>query len=248
MNDPMNLTSVTLARAPVFRLGALEVRPPTREVVGTNCRDVLEPRVMQVLVVLAQANGDVVTRDDLMLRCWEGRVVGDDALNRVIGKIRRLAERPGSGFALETIRKVGYRLTTTTEVPEGRDAGPLGDGGPTRTPKRRLRWPWLATGLIAIAFMAWVALATALPPGTTGRLLAVALPPPLSKVWVVDAWPNGASGMPHATASTLSGELDLAVENRSPARPLTGAARPAAAESSSDIGASNRPMSLLPPA
>src|SRR5688572_15548736 len=104
MTAPLHLTSITLAREPAFRLGAVEVRPSTREVVdGAHGREVLEPRVMQVLVVLAKADGEVVARDDLMTLCWEGRVVGDDALNRVIGKIRRLATRPEAGFALETI-------------------------------------------------------------------------------------------------------------------------------------------------
>ena len=42
-----------LARKSAFPLGALEVRPPTREVVFPGGREVLQPRVMQVLVASA---------------------------------------------------------------------------------------------------------------------------------------------------------------------------------------------------
>ena len=44
---------------------------------------------MQVLVALAAADGAIVGRDDLTRRCWEGRVVGEDAINRVISRLRR---------------------------------------------------------------------------------------------------------------------------------------------------------------
>jgi DNA-binding winged helix-turn-helix (wHTH) protein/tetratricopeptide (TPR) repeat protein len=105
---------VSLAHAPPFSVGTITVRPATREVQTTNGRVVLEPRVMQVFVALARANGEVVTRDDLIAACWEGRVVSEDAINRVISKLRGLAEGAAAGaFAIETITKVGYRLTAT---------------------------------------------------------------------------------------------------------------------------------------
>jgi len=73
---------IDLARESPFRLGALEVRPPTREVVAGEHREVLEPRVMQVLTALARRRGEVVSRDELVALCWGGRVVGEDAINR----------------------------------------------------------------------------------------------------------------------------------------------------------------------
>lgn len=67
---------------------------------------------MQVLVVLAGAEGVVVSRHELMQRCWDGRAVGDDAINRCIAKVRALAKSdPAPSFSIETIRGVGYRLT-----------------------------------------------------------------------------------------------------------------------------------------
>jgi DNA-binding winged helix-turn-helix (wHTH) protein/Tfp pilus assembly protein PilF len=108
---------IVLARQKPFRLGAVEVRPATREVIGPAGRAVLQPRVMQVLVALAQADSQILTRDDLAVTCWDGRIVGEDALSRIISKLRRIGEVIGrDGWRLETIPRVGYRL-----VPVGHD-------------------------------------------------------------------------------------------------------------------------------
>ena len=100
---------VDLAHIRPFRVGPVEVRPATLEVVGGERRELLEPRVMQVLVALAQAGGEILSRDDLIAACWEGRAVTDDAINRVLSRLRALARTFG-GFEIETITKVGYRL------------------------------------------------------------------------------------------------------------------------------------------
>lgn len=99
-----------LARQPAFPLGSLEVRPSTREVVWPQGREVLQPRVMQALVALAKADGAVVSRDELIADCWDGRVVGEDAITLVMMKLRKLATRTDGAFAVETIPRVGYRL------------------------------------------------------------------------------------------------------------------------------------------
>ena len=66
---------------------------------------------MQLLVALHQADGSVVGKDDLALLCWEGRIVGEDAINRVVSRLRAVAEKQAGGqFRIETITKVGYRL------------------------------------------------------------------------------------------------------------------------------------------
>jgi DNA-binding winged helix-turn-helix (wHTH) protein/tetratricopeptide (TPR) repeat protein len=101
---------VVLAHEPPFRIGALQVEPATRQVSRGERRLTLEPRVMQVLVALYQA-GRIVTRDELIERCWDRRVVGDDAINRVVSRLRHLAGEFGDNcFSVETIARVGYRL------------------------------------------------------------------------------------------------------------------------------------------
>lgn len=108
----VRLPRIDLAKTPEFDLGGIRVRPARRQVcvAGDDCRD-LEPRVMQVLVALATARGAVVSRDQLIDACWEGRIVGDDSLNRCVVALRRLAkEIDPQPFAIETVSRVGYCL------------------------------------------------------------------------------------------------------------------------------------------
>lgn len=101
---------VQLAHEPPFRLGIIEVEPATRQLRAADHSETIEPRVMQVLVALFRA-GNIVTREELIHRCWDGRVVGDDAINRILSRIRRIAAEIGqNSFSVETITKVGYRL------------------------------------------------------------------------------------------------------------------------------------------
>src|ERR1700722_20069330 len=84
-------TAVELARESDIRLGAALIRPSRRELVVRGRRLRLEPRVMQVLVALVRANGGVVSQRELIDACWNGRIVGEDAIYRCIVRLRALA-------------------------------------------------------------------------------------------------------------------------------------------------------------
>jgi DNA-binding winged helix-turn-helix (wHTH) protein/tetratricopeptide (TPR) repeat protein len=101
-----------LAHVPAFRVGRAEVRPATREVVCGARREIVEPRMMQVLIALAEAGGKILSRDDLVALCWGGRAVTDDAINRVLSRLRAVGTKL-QAYRIETIVKVGYRLVPT---------------------------------------------------------------------------------------------------------------------------------------
>lgn len=118
-DSPMSEKEIDLAREGDFLLGQLQVRPSLREVAAPSGRtETVEPRVMQVLVALARASGAVVSRDQLIESCWGGRIVGEDAINRCIAKVRKVAELDGNqSFSVETVARVGYRLTILQPAP-----------------------------------------------------------------------------------------------------------------------------------
>ncbi len=121
------LTTADLAAREDFTLGGVIVSPSSRTLRGPGGTTDVEPRVMQVLVVLADAAGQVVTRENLFNRCWGGVYVGDDSLNRAVAAVRRAGEAVGGRFEVETIPRTGYRLVVPKG--EGRDseAQPLTD-------------------------------------------------------------------------------------------------------------------------
>jgi DNA-binding winged helix-turn-helix (wHTH) protein len=138
--DDLPMTASTEPRRPIgrirlaqeadFQLAQLLVRPSLREVVGGGRCDILEPRIMQVLVTLAALRGRVVARDELIESCWDGRVVGEDAINRTISRLRRLADRCDGAFKIDTVARVGYRLTEG--IPQSA----------ARSPAEPHRWSW----------------------------------------------------------------------------------------------------------
>jgi TolB-like protein len=146
MNSVTKPELIDLSREPAFRLGAVEFRPATREVViGETC-EMLEPRVMQVLVTFSRRRGEVVSRDELVLSCWAGRVVSDDAINRCISRVRGVAEAFG-GFTLETVPRVGYRLTEIDPAPPSTEVLPPPAQQPARLDRR-----WLFAAVAAALF------------------------------------------------------------------------------------------------
>lgn len=138
---------VQLARADDFSLGAFQVRPSARELAVDGRVERIEPRVMQVLVVLALSEGAVVARQDLIERCWGGVIVGEDAINRVMLKIRRLSQLDGGrSFTLETVPRVGYRLTLAKPAADAARLPPL----PAVANALRKRWRLLAGAAAAM--------------------------------------------------------------------------------------------------
>jgi TolB-like protein/Tfp pilus assembly protein PilF len=125
MSAELPASVVDLAREADFRLGDLAVRPSRRELIAGGQRTITEPRVMQVLVALARRAGEVVSRDELIASCWDGRIVGDDAINACVSKVRRLGER-SAAYRIETIPRVGYRLAPSQGPEDALAFTPIG--------------------------------------------------------------------------------------------------------------------------
>lgn len=123
------VTTAQLAELADFTLGRARISPSTRTVSGPGGAVSLEPRVMQLLVVLGQAAGHVVTRDMLFRRCWGLSNIGDASLNRVVSCARRAAEQVApNSLRIETVPRTGYLLREVPAGPSGQD-GPVSDKG-----------------------------------------------------------------------------------------------------------------------
>ena len=126
MNEMSSIPArpIELAIEAPFRLGTLQVTPAALEVRRGQDITTIEPRVMQVLVALHRAGGHVVSREELLELCWEGRIVGDDSLNRSVSQLRKVLASD-DGVFVDTIPRVGYRLRWEPEPPgEARGAAP----------------------------------------------------------------------------------------------------------------------------
>ncbi|MCX7065103.1 MAG: winged helix-turn-helix domain-containing protein [Proteobacteria bacterium] len=94
-----------------FRVGDFEVYPKRLALVRDDTTVRLEPKVMAVLVHLAQRAGEVVTRNEFADEVWRGRVVSDEVLSRDISILRsQLGDNAKEPDYVLTIPRVGYRL------------------------------------------------------------------------------------------------------------------------------------------
>ena len=132
-----------------LQLGPMLVSPSRRLVEGPGGHAHLEPLIMQVFLLLFDAGGKVVTRNELFDQCWGGVIVGDDSLNRAIAKVRRTAGQVAPGLLeIETIPRTGYRLTgEVLDFLNGDAAEPPVAAAPQKVSRRTL----VAGGAAAIA-------------------------------------------------------------------------------------------------
>ena len=71
----------------------------------------VEPKVMQVLVLMAERPGMVISRETFLDTVWAGTVADDYLLNRAVSELRKIFDDDAqTPRYIETIRKSGYRL------------------------------------------------------------------------------------------------------------------------------------------
>jgi Tol biopolymer transport system component/DNA-binding winged helix-turn-helix (wHTH) protein len=127
--------------------------PAANELVRDGDAVRVEPKMMEVLVVLAEHPGETVLRDDLLERVWPGVVVTDDALSGTISKLRRvLGDDARNPSFIETIPRTGYRLVAPVAPAEAPPpARP--SASPAAPPQRTRRATLVAAGVGAAALL-----------------------------------------------------------------------------------------------
>ncbi len=99
-----------------FVLGNAYVKPADGTVSSDHKTIRLEPKVMDVLVVLACHHGEVVSRQSLLNLVWGEVFVTDDVLARCIYQLRHelpeVLEPNSTESFISTLRKRGYKLNT----------------------------------------------------------------------------------------------------------------------------------------
>lgn len=140
-----------------FRVADWLVQPRLNRVSAGHVVTHVQPKIMDVLVLLASRPGEVVTREQLFRTVWAGTHVTEHALARSISELRKIFKdshrRPR---VVETIPKVGYRLIapvsresrTAAAPPRPQTQTPHAAHAPARRPSARL---WFGVGALSAA-------------------------------------------------------------------------------------------------
>ena len=144
-----------------FRLGPWLVQPSLNSVSRNDTSVHLTPKVMEVLVCLAEHAGEPVSKETLLQTIWPDTFVSEDVLKGSISELRRVFEDDAKQpRIIQTIAKRGYRLIAPVELIAAapQRSAPLPDVA-TAAPRQSL-WPWAAAvcagTLVFAALVAWV--------------------------------------------------------------------------------------------
>ncbi len=153
-------------RSEGFTVGQWRVEPRRQRIVHGDLEKRLDPRLIDVLIELASAGGEVVTRGQLLDMVWKDTHVSENTLSQAVSRLRRaLEDSTSQPRFIETISKSGYRLL----VPVGfelRKPGPVPQQAATGSqpgnvepqslsvPVRSWLLPWVVVGALALALVA----------------------------------------------------------------------------------------------
>lgn len=94
-----------------FNLSDCTIYPDLNEIHTPENRERIEPKIMEVLLVLAEHSGEVVSKEQLLDTVWPDLYVTDDVVSRAVSELRKVFhDDPKSPRYIETIPKKGYRL------------------------------------------------------------------------------------------------------------------------------------------
>ena len=94
-----------------FRVGSWHVYPQQNLLKSPEQPKTLEPKVMDLLVFLAERQGEVVSRQQILDAVWREVVVGDEVVSRAVSLLRtELGDDQKNPRYLKTFSKRGYCL------------------------------------------------------------------------------------------------------------------------------------------
>ena len=105
------VSKFTVAEVNSFYIGPWLVEVPLNRLRSNGATIQLEPKIMQVLVRLAETPGEVVRKEELIRSVWAETFVTDDVLTRSISELRKaLDDDARQPRFIETVPRSGYRL------------------------------------------------------------------------------------------------------------------------------------------
>ena len=121
-----------------IRLVGIQVDPARNVIANGASSWSIEPKIMDLLVLLASRPEEVLSRDFLIDQVWKVEFGADESLTRAVSLLRKTFREAGyAGEIIETIPKRGYRLVVKPET----DAPPPGPAPLVSSPVEPVRKP-----------------------------------------------------------------------------------------------------------
>lgn len=106
----------------IFFFGDWQVDPTANTLRKGKLQRQLEPKAMDVLLLLCQQQGEVLSTEEIINQCWPNTAIGDNPLHKTLTQLRQaLDDSATKPLYIETIRKRGYRTIATVRFPLGQE-------------------------------------------------------------------------------------------------------------------------------
>lgn len=138
----------------VIRFGEFSLSPDHYQLSYQGQPVAVGNKGMTILQVLIQAEGRVVSRDELVCEVWPGQIVTDAAINKQVARLREALAAYTDEPVLETVRGVGFRLIAAIEYSSGEQ--PVGTEVSSSTSARI--GVAVLIGVVLIAGLLWLSL------------------------------------------------------------------------------------------
>lgn len=118
----MTTNNNALTMQNVFFFGEWQINPAANTLLKQKLQYQVEPKAMEVLLLLCSHPGEVVTTDEIINRCWPRLDSGDNPLHKTLAQLRKaLGDSATQPRYIETIRKRGYRAIAEVRFPVGQE-------------------------------------------------------------------------------------------------------------------------------
>jgi DNA-binding winged helix-turn-helix (wHTH) protein len=185
-DEPTISERVLLSSGRYIHFGPFRIDQQRQEVTRDGSRLKLQGKVYQVLLILLEKPGEVVTREELRLKLWpaDTHVNYDANVNTTVNKLRQaLGDSTDKPLYIETIPRKGYCLLVQPEVS---DKPPLSHFAQSRLTSEFVQESSRNSGGLAFSKSdVWVVL------GVIGLILAgMLLGAGITRLWISHAAPG----------------------------------------------------------
>jgi DNA-binding winged helix-turn-helix (wHTH) protein len=102
-----------------YRFGPFSINSGPRLLFRDGQRLALPPKAADLLIVLLQRKGQLVTKDELLKEVWPDTIVEEGNLARHIFLLRKILDDSDADGYIETVPKRGYRFSAPLQVEPG---------------------------------------------------------------------------------------------------------------------------------
>jgi len=112
----------------------------------------VEPKLLELLLLFCEHPNHTISRDDILEKIWQNSIVTDNAINKMVGSLRKLlSDDPRNPQYIQTVPKRGYRLICSVEILDSMYEEPSNQVNVTSVTKFQAYWQyWLAFLVVLI--------------------------------------------------------------------------------------------------